>query len=366
MNQQSQPKQSFHIDVNSTKSCNLRCTYCFEAKDEMSKDHSFTEVDALLKFIDGFMLTEEFTSQYSDISINFWGGEPTLNVALFDELIDAYQYNSKIRFFMYTNGFNISQYFMDKFKELQRTKINGHPKIVVQISYDGQPIHDISRITPNQKGSSEKVKKTIQELKNQGIFHVLKSTIAPENFKDLYAAYRDVISVGEGYFPTIDLHKEYENEAEYKKFGQDLYKNLIKIAAYEKKHNYNGFRWFQDSNALCSAGTNMIAIDLNGNVLPCHGALYTNYDEHLFCNLNDKDALETIINKLNQFKSFFRNQPQECAQCPNNFCLRCNIVKYQFSKKETYEEKWTDHLDQPYLCYFFDVVNLVQKAKRSF
>lgn len=357
--------QSFHIDVNTTKSCNLRCTYCFEAKDEMSKEFSFTQTEALIQFVKDFMKTSEFTSQYSDLAINFWGGEPTLNKELFTRLVDEFEHNPKVRFFMYTNGFNISQWYIDKFKDLQKIRINGHPKIVIQISYDGQPIHDVNRITANDKGSADQVKATIANFKKQNVFHVLKSTIAPENFKHLYEAYLDVTSVGDGYFPTIDLHKEYENEEEYKKYGQDLYENLIKIAVYEKKMKKDQFRWFMDSRSLCSAGTNMIAIDLNGNILPCHGALYTNYDEHLFCNLTDIGALEKVINKLNWYKTFFRNEPEGCKQCTDNFCLRCNIVKYEYSKKDTYEERWTDHNSQPYLCYFFDILNIVTQSKRS-
>jgi uncharacterized protein len=356
---------SFHIDINSTKNCNLRCTYCFEVKNNFIQNKNFEEPDLLINWIHEFMKTPEFTNNYDDLAINFWGGEPTLNQDLYEKIINEFDKNTKVRFFMYTNGFQFNDFYINSFKKLQEKKVNGHPKIVIQISYDGNPIHDFDRVTINNKGSAYNVAETINQLKLHNIYHVLKSTIAPENFKYMFEAYKDVLSLAPNYFPTIDLHKVYTDDDDFIKYGQDLYENLIQIAVYEKKYNKKGtFAWFARSNkALCSAGVNMIAIDINGNILPCHGALYTDYDEHLMGNIKDINNIPEIINKLKWFKTFSRNEPQECKECDNNFCLRCNITKFETSKKETYEEKWSDHNNQKYLCYFFDILNIVVKAK---
>lgn len=356
---------SFHIDVNTTKNCNLRCTYCFEVKNNAIQNKNFQESEALIKWIHEFMKTDEFKT-HDDLAINFWGGEPTMNQELYELITEEFKKHPKVRFFMYTNGFFFDEFYINSFKELQKTKINGHPKIVIQISYDGLPIHDFDRITVNAKGSAKQVAESINQLKLHDIFHVLKSTIAPENFKHMFEAYKDVLSLAPNYFPTIDLHKEYEDDDEYKQYGQDLYENLIKIAIHEKKMRREGtFAWFTKNKALCSAGTNMIAIDINGNILPCHGALYTNYEEHKMGNISEIKNIPQIINTLKWFKTFFRNEPEECKQCENEFCLRCNITKFESSKKERYEEKWADHNNQKYLCYFFDILNIVVKAKKE-
>jgi radical SAM protein with 4Fe4S-binding SPASM domain len=353
--------KSFHIDVNSTKSCNLRCTYCFEVKDEMDKSFVFQETDALIIFVDQLIASDWFNENYSDLSINFWGGEPSLNQDLYDQLIIQYINNPKVRFFMYSNGVHFNDHYIQSFKDLQRIYVNGHPKIVVQVSYDGNPIHDLTRVTPNGRGSAEMVRSTIRQLQRERIFHVLKSTIDPTNFNYLFEAYKDVLNFNNDYFPTIEMHAECPD---YKEYGQDLYDNLIKIAAHERKTGEFFFRWFKSSKALCAAGKDMIAIDINGNILPCHGALYTDYDEHLITNIKEVGSVECTIASTKKFEKFWNNQPQKCKNCKNAFCLRCNIAKFQYSKRETYPDKWTDHTVQEHYCYFMDIVDVVSKATK--
>lgn len=351
--------KSFHIDINTTKSCNLRCTYCFEVKDEMDKKHVFKETDALIIFIDQLLASDWFKENYSDISINFWGGEPSLNQDLYDQLIINYLNNDKVRFFMYSNGVFFNDHYIQSFKDLQKKWINGHPKIVVQVSYDGNPIHDLTRLTPNGKGSSDMVKATMRQLQHEKIFFVIKSTIDPVNFKHMYEAYLDLLEWAPDYFPTIEMHQECPN---YREYGQELYDNLIKIAAHERKTGNFFFRWFKSSKALCAAGKDMIAIDINGNILPCHGALYTDYDEHLITNIKEVGSVECTIASAKRFDKFWDRQPAKCKNCSNAFCLRCNIAKFQYSKREEYPDKWTDHTVQEHYCYFMDIVGVVSQA----
>ena len=354
--------KSFHIDINTTKNCNLRCTYCFEVKNNEIKNRSFEHVDSLIKFLDEFMETEFFLSTYSDICLNFWGGEPTLNKELFNKIVSEYIDNDKIRFFLYSNGFHLDDHFIKMFKMIQKIQLNGHPKIVVQISYDGVPIHDFDRIDVNGKGSSDEIKKTIQKLKDNNVFYVLKSTIAPHNFKYMYEAYLDVIKLSNsGYFPTIDLHEVISKE-DYEQHSRDLYENLYKIGAYEIKNRQKLFKWFFNNRALCAAGSDMIAIDINGNIQPCHGGLYTDYDDHLISNITDSDVMEKIINSSIKYNSFCYIEPDKCKKCSVGFCLRCNAAHYTFSDKPTYEEKWMDFNNQDYLCHYFGIVDVVSRS----
>ena len=355
-------KRSFHIDINSTKNCNLRCTYCFEVKNNEIKNRSFEHVDSLIKFIEDFRSTDYYKSNYYEMVINFWGGEPTLNKPLFKRIVSEYIGDTGIRFFMYSNGYHVDDFFIGMFRQIQKMKVNGHPKIVVQISYDGTPIHDFDRIDVNGEGSSGEIKKTIQKLRDNGIFYVLKSTIQPKNFKHLYEAYLDVINLdGNGYFPTIDLHEDY-GEDEYNKYNDDLYENLYKIAAYEIKHNVKMFKWFIKNRSLCSAGNDMLAIDINGNIQPCHGGLYTDYDEHLISNINDENVIEEVIKSSIKYKSFCYDEPIKCKECSVGFCLRCNAAHFTFSEKETYQEKWMDFNNQDYICHYFRIIDIVSRS----
>jgi uncharacterized protein len=360
---------AYHIDINTTKNCNLRCNYCYEVKNDLIRNKAYEDPEAFIKFCDDFMETEYFKKEYGTLNINFWGGEPTMNKPLFNQIVSHYLEDDRVKMFMFSNGFHIDEYYLDMFAELQKIKIQGEPKFVIQISYDGAIIHDIDRVDIKGAGSSERVKQTINNLKERGIFYVIKSTIAPENFKHLFEAYMDVTPhqlPGQNYFPTIDLHLTFEEGDEsYKQYGPDLYDQLVKIAAHEKKNGLNQFAFFRGTKALCAAGAHMLAIDTNGNMLPCHGALYSDYDEHLIGNVSDEDAVQKVINKAEWYKTFWRNQPEECKNCTNSFCNRCNVVKFEHSKKDTYEEKWSDHTCQPYQCYYFDIIDLVGRANKS-
>jgi len=364
----SNPQGTFYIDVNTTKSCNLRCTYCFEAKNEMNKNFNFQQPEKLIKFINDWLEHDYFKANYTDICINFWGGEAILNRKLYDLLTQTYMENNKIRFFLFSNGYAINDYYINSFKVLQKIKIQNNPKMVVQVSYDGNPVHDKTRVLPGGGPTSEKIKATLQKLRDNNIFYVLKATIVPEDFKHMFEAYLDVTSQclpQQGYFPTIDLHRDYDDPSEYTMYAKDLYDQLVKIAAYEAPKKIDNFKWFQArGKAMCSAGTNMVAIDLNGDIVPCHGALYTDQKEHFITNIADEDALEKVINNINWFKNFWNIEPAKCKKCENHFCLRCNIAKFQFSDKGTYEEKWSDHDNQAYMCYFFDIANIVTQSKR--
>lgn len=364
--------KAFHIDINTTKNCNLRCKYCFEVKGDHISGKNFKNPDGLIEFLDNFMDTDYYRSNFSHTTISFWGGEPTLNKDLYYRIVGRYMDDPFVMFLVYTNGYSIPDDIMESFISMNGMKINGNPKLVVQISYDGAPVHDIDRVNIKGDGTSSKIKESIRKVKDSGVYLVLKSTISPVNFKHLYDAYIDVTSMGThfGYYPSIDLYAKYDGD-EYKEFADDLYNSLVKIAAHEIRTNTHQFKWFigdghnNSGRALCSAGADMIAVDIDGGIVPCHGGLYMNTDDHLITNISDDDAVDKVINTMKWFKTFVFDQPDKCKNCTNVFCSRCNAVKFSVSKKTEYKDKWTDHDSQDYLCYFFDIVDLVYRAKRS-
>ena len=128
--------RTFSIDINATKKCNLRCTYCFEVKNNHLKNRNFEDPESFIQFIEDLINSHGFFDIYTDICINFWGGEPSLNPKLYYELTEYFRTNPKIRFFMYSNGFNLSNNMLNSFKELQKTEVMGHSKLVLQIQYD--------------------------------------------------------------------------------------------------------------------------------------------------------------------------------------------------------------------------------------
>lgn len=356
--------KNFHMDINITRNCNLRCLYCFEVKNDKMRNEKFEDFDNLFKFIDKFMDSQYFKQNYGTLSINFWGGEPLLEKERVQKITEYYLNDQRVSFFIYSNGYFIDDEFISFLKNvnIQRT-LNGNPKMVIQVSYDGQPIHDKYRVNIRGKGSAKLVKENIMKLRRNNIPMTIKSTIAPEDFKYMYEAYLDVITIHNNYFPSIDLDLDFTKE-QINKYYNDLKESLINIAKYEMKTGQQKFTWFRPNKALCSAGLDMLSIDTNGNIVPCHGALYRDsyYEEHVYTNIAKDTVVEDVINRSKQFKEYFGKQTGKCVSCSSMFCLRCNAKKYKYSKKENYFERWNDFDVQEYLCEYFYLLTKIKFA----
>lgn len=303
------------------------------------------------------------------IGIGFWGGEPTLNEKLIKEVVAYYSENKKVKFFIYSNGSNIDPY-IDILQRYSKQVVNGHPKLCIQMSYDGMPVQDICRKTKNNKLTSNMVRNNILRLYELEIPCVIKSTITLETFKYLPEARRDILDItkaadgknffrSSNYFPTIDYYHldEYTPE-EIEQYYKELKQSLLEISKEEIEHfknnNHFFFAWFNPNRALCSAGRDMVCINFDGNVFKCHGSVYEDESgEHFVTTLDDPSFIDKLHESYSLHGQNFQVIPPQCATCEASFCLKCNSVKFNESNKETYIEKWRDYTDQPRLCRFY-------------
>jgi radical SAM protein with 4Fe4S-binding SPASM domain len=324
----------------------------------------------------------EFEKRYEILTLNLWGGEPTLRADHIENFVEEFGDHARVRFFIFTNGYKN----MDRLKALllkyNKKTVGVHPKMCIQISYDGMPIHDIHR--RNRKGelTSNEVRNMIKWCDDNLTPYVLKSTVTPDTFKYMYEAYSDIkrmsYELGHigfyknvNYFPTIDYYEsENLSEKDFLRYSDDLEKSLTKIAGEEIIHIGRGdrffFKWFNPNRAKCSAGKHSIAIDIDGGIYACHGCLYDRdkYSHRLSSVVNGN--LDDIFGIKNKFWSAeyekLQNHEAECEDCTVEFCLRCNHAKYNLSKKTKYLEKWMDFKTQPNLCEFYKINNRVKEA----
>ena len=139
----------FGLEVTTTEACNYQCKYCFE------RDHVPTEKILTASIIQDkvgeLFQAEWFSNQYSGIKLILWGGEPTINHSLCENLFNTFMHDKRVCFFVYTNGSYIKK-FLPILKDLKRKEfIGGTPKVNIQVSYDGNPIHDKNRLDKNGK-----------------------------------------------------------------------------------------------------------------------------------------------------------------------------------------------------------------------
>ena len=363
--------RTYNVDLNVTRECNFQCSYCFT---DTKGEKVFTGYDNFKKFISKLLTSSFFKDNYELLCINFWGGEPTLEPAEIVNLMNDLQHYDNVRFFIFSNGYDLHGYLKDALLSYKDVKVGIHPKVCIQVSYDGAPIHNMYRRSFG-KLTSKEVLDNIKWLDVNKIPYVIKSTIRPQAFKHMYDAYMDIKRLASeltatgfyknvNYFPTIDYYSsEQYSKDEMNQYCEALETSLVRIAAEEAKTPQgNFFKWFEHSRAICATGQHMIAVDTNENIYVCHGCLYGDSKEkHLIGNINN----DNIIEKLEELSKYFGeniDDEGECKECDVIFCLRCNHVKYENSKKTKYLEKWRDYTDQPNLCRFYKINSNVKKG----
>jgi uncharacterized protein len=254
-----------------SQECNLRCKYCYGKDGEYSNkgkmDFSIAK-KAINYFVD---------QAPSDIlSICFFGGEPLLNFGLMKEVV-AYvreiekRINKKFSFSMTTNATLIGEEVRAFIEE---------NKIGITVSIDGtREMNDANRFYANKNGTYAAIKNNIADIKTNMI---ARATIAPPNL-DVQKSITHLVE--EFGFKSV-AWAEADNllcDEDYKMIKKstlaliDKLEGLIKDGQYEQVKKYHSFmnmiKKF-DSDGIrskgCGAGSNMMAVDIDGKIYPCH------------------------------------------------------------------------------------------------
>ena len=347
-------KNKLQVEITTTQSCNMACTYCFEGAELQNKKKQM-HIDTILAKLIELKNSDKFKDEFSGININFWGGEPTMAFEVCNKIITHFK-DSDTTFFFYTNGYSsfgtnlILQHYI---KEIG----TNFDRISFQVSYDGL-YNDIERVDHKGEATSPKIFNFLDFMKEKypDVVIRLKSVMLPEHLKTASKNWKHFKDIVERYnnpafcwAPTLEYTNNYNitqndlNEIEIE---------LLKIAKLEmeyfKKTNHFLLTWFSSASpAVCSAGTNILNIDLDGNLTVCHGALYSSKKEELtLSNITNEHFIEEYFNNRMLFKNAFLNRqstlPDECVGCDATVCYQCPTVNFDNSKKEKNSDKFYD------------------------
>jgi len=345
---------TYHVDINVTTLCNLACKYCFVG----GKGSHFESEPEIIHFISRVLTSKLFIQNYKYLSVNFWGGEPLLYPNFVKAVVDNFYDLGAVRFFIYSNGTKLDS-IKDMLLKYKNFRVGNMPKILMQVSYDGEPLHSMYR------DAGKEAREAINWLDKNDLEFTIKSTVPYSGFKYMYDAYLDIkrfaltLKKKINYFPTID---HYSVDTVVPVYEEDLKNSLIKIARKELEDKTNFFYWFRSNRAICSAGADMVAVDCDGKVYPCHGCLYEDKASHLIGHINEEDIIDKILLRRHQIKDVLNSGDTMCPDCPVGFCLRCNHAKFIRSEKTDYLLKWFDGKSQPELCRFYNINNKVKEA----
>jgi len=266
------------ISLNVSQICNMKCIYCYGRDGEygekglMYRSTAFKAVDFLFKYSD----------DKSNVSINFFGGEPLLNFPLIKEVVKyskclSVKKEKKIHFSISTNGTLFSKNVIEFFNK---------EKFSVQVSFDGdKEIQDINR--PLKKGQSsydyilpglkkflesrngdaaarvtltkfdslgEKVREKLKKIGFKRINITPVTSIITDDFalkeSNYHSLFNDLDSICDELIERVKCKKNVNDKILF---------NLLTTLITRKKTFYS-----------CGAGKGLLAISASGKVFPCH------------------------------------------------------------------------------------------------
>lgn len=341
---------TLHFEINVTDACNLNCVYCSELMVKRKSQYITTEaVNAYIAYI------KSVIDKYDIISVNYFGGEPLLNMPVIEKVTEQLAEYDNIRFNVITNGTLLKKNseFFNKYKD----------RFFIQVSYDGNPNHD-----KNRCNTSFIVKDNIRFGLANDYNIALHSVICPEDFKNLYSSYLDLCSLkvpGEINYVVEFAHSYHDVDEKLKnRWINDLKYNLKLILMCELIDSPK-MLWFKMYNrdakairAYCSAGIDNFSLSYNGDIYKCHGAVYSDDDAHRICSIFD-DKLDEKLMETSKLHSCNKTMCEECQKCKSLICYNCHTSNYARNVDlvdKDYFTRWNSQND-PYICEIYRTIS---------
>lgn len=302
------------ITVWTTAQCNLKCSYCYENKNDMAEKRMP-------------ILDEEKTVEYvisklaSDNVILFHGGEPLLNFPFIRRMTEAVlRKDDKCRFGLTTNG-TIWTEEMEEFFKGNKESFEDW----ISISIDGQPMyHNLSRRYKSGEETfhivaqtSDRIRKIFPDIRVRMTVTPLNSRGLADNIDFLVGlGFRKIVPVLDVYDKTWTdkdfegLSMEIDKVIEKYKSRQEISVGLLEECRYLRKRGF------------CTFSSN---IYVDGRIYPC---TYAVGDERFLIgdiwSGIDEEKEKKLMSLVNQ------NNP-ECVGCTNlDYCIynRCKFLNY--------------------------------------
>lgn len=323
-------KQSFtergfmNITIMLTLDCNFRCPYCFE---NLKKENVSNNVCKIVDFITNFIVDKNI----KHININWFGGEPLLEVKNIEKIYNLVYPICKLRGVTYsstltTNGYLLNYATYKKLKDLKVTTF--------QITIDGvEKIHNKHRYLSNGKGTFKKIISNLENVLKEDTSNtnfIIRTNCSDENLEYMSEYFEFFINKF-GKFGNVmaDFHEitNFENNCKSEVTDSERVVNLINEFV-SIGGNHVPILWRLYSRNSCLAfDRNSFVIFPNGTVSKC--SVETGSGN---LNLGFIDNYDNIKNKND---STHYSIYEECNDCDfSSFCKNGDCLVYEeFNKK---------------------------------
>ena len=305
-----------HITFWTTNDCNLNCSYCYNRiGNNIKKEYMSDDVaDKAIELLQGLECWND-----DDISIQFHGGEPLLNVGVIEHIMERFESffpREKISYALTTNGTLFDERrkkIIDKIDELS-------------VSIDGKAEnHDLNRKYLNGKGSYDRVMRIISEITKTNeprlrmtVTHDTVSSLADTVCYFLDEGFRRIV-------PVMDMYDGHWNDGD----DEIILGQFAMIREHIDSCGYDDAVVSYVSNTLftrkakCSGGVDSFHFMPDGKIYPC--SLAVGDSEWLIGN-TDTGLDQEVIDRLQQINDV---EVSGCSGCEMyEYCSgpRCKLV----------------------------------------
>lgn len=316
------------VIVKTTKSCNLRCKYCYTNFDQRKMDSQTLE-----------NITKNFLAAFKRVTFIWHGGEPLLNGLDFYrkalELQNKYKNGTEVINELQTNAILLSDEIVDF--------LVGN-NFTIGVSSDGpEEVQNITRPFASGNGSFERVNKGIDLLVQKydagGICVVSKHNSG--RARDTYQYYKDKKLSKMAILPYMGKDSDLKmNGEEYFRFHKEMYdiwtsdsdpiKKIQPLSTIIKKLLGGEAAAYASEVPVCDyAGRcfqDFFTIDVNGDFLPCCAI-----DKPVLGNINSNSIEEILDSKeLKRLQETEEKVKAESSSCKYFFICQagCRAASY--------------------------------------
>ena len=345
---------STHIVFEVTERCNLKCKYCGYGEyyttygTRATRDLNFTKAKLLLDYLYQYWNSSDNLSYGKKITISFYGGEPLMNFALIQQIVEYSQQlkltKNRFAYSMTTNGTLVDRYidFLVKWN------------FSLFISLDGDQRHNAFRVFRNGKESFSRIFDNLIKIRNNypeffqknipfnSVFHKKSSFLEVSSFFkskfDKSAQFLMLNTFGvnnekkeqfkeiyKNPFQTLDEESECMPEIKDKISPMSL--NIFTFMQY---HNSNLFYEFNElrfpftqlspPTGTCIPFQKKLYLRPDGTILPCEKIS----PDFTMGKISDSEVIIDYEKIASYYNQLFDNiVDKQCRKCENYFCKSC-------------------------------------------
>jgi uncharacterized protein len=299
-----------------TNRCNLACSYCYESSKGLP-DIQEMDLETLKETLNYFL---ENLSHPRNIKINFFGGEPVLNISLIKHSMDLFddfanKYNIRFTYKLITNGTIVDD-------ELIEFLIKN--SIDVQVSTDGlENVHNLHRKFPSGEGSYQTIVNNVKKLAE---YCDVSARVTVTDFNiDLIGMYEELEKIG---FSDIKIECVISDIFKNSTNKLNDFSNRIRLFADYFIDNIRNRKVVNFTNFLfhlrnihfggrpnlfpCQAGVSKYSIATDGSIYFCHR--FNNIPQYKWGDVRNGFENSKRINFLSSHQITDRGN-EKCKEC---------------------------------------------------